>query len=142
MKTTLARKETVERKWYVIDATDQILGRMAVKISAILRGRNKAIYTPNVDTGDYVVVINANKVRVTGKKEEKKEYMFYSGYVGNEYRRNLADFRENKPEFIIEHAVKGMLPKNRLSRQMLTKLKIFAGDEHEHTAQNPIALEL
>lgn len=125
-----------------MDASDKVLGRMSVKIADILRGRHKPIYTPHMDTGDFVVVINAEKVAVTGNKEEQKLYMFYSGYVGNEKYRSLADFREKRPDFIIEHAVKGMLPKNRLARQMLKKLKIYAGPDHPHEAQNPETLEV
>ena len=136
MKTTLADPKAA-KKWYVIDATDLVLGRLSVKIANILRGRHKATYTPHIDAGDYVIVINANKVRLTGNKEENKKYMFYTGWVGNEYYRSVADFRKRKPEFIIEHAVKGMMPRNRLSRAMLKKLKIFAGPEHTHEAQNP-----
>jgi large subunit ribosomal protein L13 len=137
MKTTLASKGNYTQEWYVIDASKEILGRMAAKIAFILRGRNKAIYTPHVDAGDFVVVINADKVQVTGKKEEQKEYMFYSTYVGRERRAKLKDFRARRPDFIIKHAVKGMLPKNRLADQLLTKLKVYAGSEHPHTAQNP-----
>ena len=142
MKTTLAKPGELEQKWYLVDAEGQTLGRLAVKIANVLRGRNKPKYTPHVDTGDYVVVINASKVVVSGKKEEQKEYMFYSGWVGNEKYRTVADFRENRPEFLIENAVKGMLPKNRLARQMLTKLRVFGGAEHTHAAQQPEALSL
>tara|TARA_Y100001968_G_C19188742_1_gene634121 strand:+ start:354 stop:833 length:480 start_codon:yes stop_codon:yes gene_type:complete len=142
VKTTLPKKEELERKWFVVDASDKVLGRMSVKIADILRGRHKPIYTPHMDTGDFVVVVNAEKVAVTGNKEEQKLYMFYSGYVGNEKYRSLADFREKRPDFIIEHAVKGMLPKNRLARQMLKKLKIYAGPDHPHEAQNPETLEV
>lgn len=142
MKTFLARKETVEPKWYVVDASGQVLGRLAVKIANILRGRNKPTYTPHVDTGDFVVVINADKVQLTGKKEEQKKYMFFSGYVGGESYRSVPDMRENKPAFIIEHAVKGMLPKNRLSRQMLKKLKVYGGASHPHESQQPTVLSL
>lgn len=142
MKTTLAKPGEIEQKWYLVDAEGQTLGRLAVKIANVLRGRNKPTYTPHVDTGDYVVVINASKVVVSGKKEEQKEYMFYSGWMGNEKYRTVADFRENRPEFLIENAVKGMLPKNRLARQMLTKLRVFGGAEHTHEAQQPEALSL
>jgi len=142
MKTYLAKKETVEPKWYVIDATGEVLGRLSVKIANILRGRNKPTYTPHVDTGDFVVVINADKIALTGKKEDQKRYMFYSGYVGGESYRSVTHMRENKPAFIIEHAVKGMLPKNRLARQMLKKLKVYGGSEHPHAAQNPTAISL
>ena len=142
VKTTLPKQEELERKWFVVDASDKVLGRMSVKIADILRGRHKPIYTPHMDTGDFVVVVNAEKVAVTGNKEEQKLYMFYSGYVGNEKYRSLADFREKRPDFIIEHAVKGMLPKNRLARQMLKKLKIYAGPDHPHEAQEPETLEV
>lgn len=138
MKTTLAKNETVEHQWVLVDAKDQTLGRLSVQIANILRGRHKPTYTPHVDTGDYVVVINADKVRVTGKKEEKKQYMFFSGWRGNEKYRSVAHFRSKNPAFIIEHAVKGMLPRNKLARQMLKKLKIYAGTEHPHEAQNPV----
>jgi large subunit ribosomal protein L13 len=137
MKTFLAKKETVQPKWYLIDAEGVVLGRLAVKAANLIRGRNKASYTPSVDTGDFVVVINADKVVLTGKKEEKNEYMFFSGYVGGESYRSLKLMRERHPEFIIEHAVKGMLPKNRIARKMLTKLRVFKGSAHTHEAQNP-----
>jgi large subunit ribosomal protein L13 len=137
MKTTLAKKELVERKWFVIDAEGQILGRLAVRIANILRGRNKPTYTPHVDTGDYVVVINAEKVVLTGKKEQDKNYMSYSGWFGNERYRNVAAVREKHPEELIERAVKGMLPRNKLAAQVLGKLKVYAGPHHPHTAQEP-----
>jgi len=140
MKTTLANKETVQRKWYVIDASGQPLGRLSVKIANILRGRNKPIYTPHVDTGDHVVVINAEKVLVTGKKEELKKYMFYTGWYGNEKYRTVADFRKNRPEFLIQHAVKGMMPRNNLGRHMFRKMKVYAGSQHPHEAQQPISI--
>ncbi len=142
MKTYLAKKGDVERKWYVIDASGQVLGRLAVKVANILRGRNKPVFTPQTDTGDFVVVINADKVALTGKKEDQLKYMFYSGYVGGESYRSLSEMREQRPEFIIEHAVKGMLPKNRLAREMLKKLKVYRGAEHPHAAQNPEELSL
>lgn len=137
MKTLLANKSTVQPKWYLIDAEGQVLGRLAVKAATLLRGRHKATYTPHVDTGDFVVVINAEKVVVTGKKEEQNRYMFFSGYVGGETFRSLSEQRVRRPDFVIKHAVKGMLPKNRLADQMLTKLRVFAGPEHPHAAQNP-----
>ena len=140
MKTTLAKKENVQRKWYVVDATGQTLGRLSVKIANILRGRDKPIYTPHVDTGDFVIVTNAEKIAVTGKKENQKTYMFYTGWVGNEHYKTLADFREKRPDFIIRHAIKGMLPRNNLGRQMLRKLKVYTGPNHPHEAQEPIAL--
>ena len=140
MKTTLAKAETTTHDWKIVDATDQILGRLAVSIANALRGRNKPTYTPHVDTGDYVIVTNADKIKLTGNKEEQKKYMFYSGYMGNEKYRSVADFREKRPEFIITNAVKGMLPKNKLSSAMLKKLKVYRGEEHPHEAQKPTPL--
>ena len=139
MKTTLAKNVQLKDKtWYVVDAKDQVLGRVAVKIANILRGRHKPTYTPHVDTGDYVIVINADKVRLTGSKEQDKTYMFYTGWVGPAYRRTAAAMRERRPEFLVTHAVKGMLPKNRLANAMLLKLRVYAGDKHDHAASNPI----
>lgn len=140
MKSYLAKQGEIAPQWYVVDATDLVLGRLAAKIANILRGRNKPTYTPHIDTGDYVIVINANKVAVTGRKEEDKAYMFYTGFMGNEKHIRLKDFRKKRPEFIVEHAVKGMMPRNRLARAQMKKLKIFAGAEHPHAAQNPIPL--
>ena len=140
MKTFMANNQTITRKWFVVDAEDKTLGRLATEVASVLKGKHKPTYTPHVDTGDYVVVINADKVKLTGSKEEQKQYMFYSGYMGNEKYRSVADFRENKPEFIITNAVKGMLPKNKLSSGMLTRLRVFAGEEHPHTAQQPSPL--
>lgn len=142
MKTYVAKAEDVQRKWYVIDATDKTLGRMASQIAAVLRGKNKPIYTPNVDTGDYVIVINAEKVKLTGKKLDEKIYYHHSLYPGGlketPYRKLLA----TKPELAIEEAVRRMLPKGRLGRQMFTKLKVYAGPNHNHEAQKPEVLEL
>lgn len=140
MKTYLAKKETVQPKWHLIDADGMVLGRLAVKAANIIRGRNKATYTPHVDTGDFVVIINASKVVLTGKKEESTSYMSFSGYVGGEKYRKLTEVRAKKPEFIIKQAVKGMLPKNYIAAKMLTKLRVFAGPEHTHAAQNPVKL--
>ena len=137
MKTTLAKADTGAQQWYIFDASKEVLGRLAVKIATVLRGRNKPIYTPHVDSGDFVIVINAEKINVTGKKEEQKEYMFYSTYVGRERYAKLKDYRKRRPDFIIKHAVKGMMPKNRLADQLLTKLKVYAGTDHPHAAQNP-----
>lgn len=137
MKTILAKKEDVQPKWFVVDASGQVLGRLAVRIANTLRGRNKTTYTPHVDTGDFVIVVNAEKVVLTGKKEEQNSYMFFNGYVGRERHLSLEEMRRRHPEFIIEHAVKGMLPKNRLAARMITKLKVYAGAEHPHAAQNP-----
>jgi large subunit ribosomal protein L13 len=137
MKTFLAKKETVQPKWHLIDAEGVPLGRLAVKAANLIRGRHKASYTPSVDTGDFVVVINAEKVVLTGKKEEQNEYMFFSGFVGGESYRNVPLMRQRNPAFIVEHAVKGMLPKNRIAAKMLTKLRVFAGTKHPHEANNP-----
>jgi len=137
MKTILAKKEDVQPKWFVVDASGQVLGRLAVRIANTLRGRNKTTYTPHVDTGDFVVVVNAEKVVLTGKKEEQNSYMFFNGFVGRERHLSLEEMRKRHPEFIIEHAVKGMLPKNRLAARMITKLKVYSGAEHPHAAQNP-----
>ena len=142
MKTFLAKKETVQPKWYLIDAEGLVLGRLAVKLANIIRGRNKATYTAHVDTGDYVVVVNAEKVVLTGKKEDKTEYMAFSGFVGGERYRSLRQYREKRPEFVIMHAVKGMLPKNRLAAKMLTKLRVFAGTKHPHEANNPVKISV
>mgnify|MGYP006286269609 CR=1 FL=1 len=140
MKSTLAKADA-PKQWYVVDASGQTLGRLAVKIANILRGRHKPTYTPHLDTGDFVIVVNADKVELSGKKEEQKLYMRYTGWMGNERYRNVADYRKHKPAFIVEHAVKGMLPRNKLSRHMIKKLKVYAGPNHPHEAQNPKPLE-
>ena len=137
MKTFLAKKETVQPKWYLIDAAGVPLGRLAVKAANIIRGRHRPTYTPSVDTGDFVVVVNAEKVVLAGKKEEQNSYMFFSGFVGGESYRKVSLMRQRHPEFIIEHAVKGMLPKNRIAAHMLTKLRVFAGPNHTHEANAP-----
>jgi len=137
MKTTLATNSDHTKAWYVVDAAEETLGRVSVKIANVLRGRHKPTYTPHADTGDFVVVINAGKVKLSGKKDSDKRYMFYSGWMGGESYVSLKEMREKKPEFIIEHAVKGMLPRNRLGRQMIKKLKVYAGSEHPHEAQQP-----
>ena len=142
MKTFSAKPQDVEHNWLVVDAEGLTLGRMATEISTRLRGKHKAEFTPHVDTGDYVIIINAEKVKLTGKKDTKKQYMFFSGWRGNEKYRNVEYFREHKPAFIIEHAVKGMLPRNKLANAMLKKLKVYAGSEHPHEAQNPKPLEV
>ncbi|HVU23974.1 MAG TPA: 50S ribosomal protein L13 [Opitutus sp.] len=142
MKTFLAKKETVQPKWYLIDAEGVPLGRLAVKAANLIRGRHKASYTPHVDTGDYVIVVNAEKVVLTGKKEEQNEYMFFSGFVGGESFRNMKQQRERNPEFIIEHAVKGMLPKNRLAADMLKKLRVFRGPAHKHEDKSPAKISV
>lgn len=143
MKTTLATVEKVsDKRWCVIDADGQILGRLAVKIANILRGRDKPVYAPHMDMGDFVVVVNADKVVLSGKKEQDKKYMFFSGYQGGERYENVATMRSQKPAFIIRHAVSGMLPKNKLSNELIRKLKIYAGSDHPHAAQNPVSVEL
>ena len=143
MRTTyIAKIADVERKWYVVDATDKTLGRLASEIAAVLRGKHKPMYAPNVDTGDYVIVINAEKITVTGKKLHQKIYAHHSGYVGGLKTITLKKQLEKKPEEVIKHAVKGMLPKNALGRKMFSKLHVYAGPEHAHAAQKPEVLEL
>ena len=140
MKSFLAKTGEVKPQWYVIDAEGQILGRLAVRIANILRGRNKPQYTPHVDTGDSVIVINADKVAVSGRKAEDKEYMFFNGYIGREKYRNFSEMRANNPQFVITRAVRCMMPKHRLARQQIKKLKVYAGTEHPHEAQQPQTL--
>lgn len=137
MKTFSAKAHEVERKWWVIDAKDQVLGKVAVNAANLLRGKNKPIFTPHVDTGDYVVVINADKVVLTGKKETDKVYTSFSGYVGGHKSTNPARLRQKHPELIVEKAVKGMIPHNRLGRAVYRKLKVYKGDQHPHEAQQP-----
>jgi large subunit ribosomal protein L13 len=137
-KTFSAKANEVKRQWWVIDAADQVLGRVAVKAATLLRGKEKAIYTPHCDTGDFVIVINAEKVRVTGKKEEQKSYMSFSGYVGGHKSESVKARRERRPELLVEHAVKGMLPHNKLGRATFTKLKVYKGTDHPHAAQQPL----
>lgn len=138
MRTTyMAKPNQVERKWVVVDVADQPLGRVATEVATLLRGKHKPEYTPHVDTGDFVIVINASKVRLTGKKAEQKMYYRHSGYPGGIKAVSAGDLRENRPDRMIEQAVKGMLPKNSLGRQQLKKLKVYAGSEHPHEAQKP-----
>ncbi|MEM6531567.1 MAG: 50S ribosomal protein L13 [Myxococcota bacterium] len=137
MKTVSAKKEDVKREWYVVDAADQTLGRLATRVATVLRGKHKPIFTPHVDTGDFVVVINAEKVRLTGKKGEDKMYHHHTGWIGGVVSRTAKQLRETRPEKLIENAVHGMLPKNVLGRQMGKKLKVYAGAEHPHAAQQP-----
>jgi large subunit ribosomal protein L13 len=142
-KTTVSAKpETVKRDWYVVDATDKVLGRLATELARRLRGKHKPDFTPHVDNGDYIVVINAGKVAVTRGKENKKMYHSYSGYQSGLKTISFKDLRARKPEQIIETAVRGMLPKGPLGRAMITKLKVFAGTEHDHQAQQPKKLEI
>jgi large subunit ribosomal protein L13 len=140
MKTFSAKASAVERKWYIVDAKGQPLGRVAVKVANLLRGKGKPIFTPHVDTGDFVVVINAEKVLLTGKKELQKEYMSFSGYVGGHKSENAQRLRARRPERLIEHAVKGMIPHNRLGRAVYTKLKVYRGEQHPHEAQQPVPI--
>ena len=140
MKTFMASPATIERKWYVVDAEGQTLGRLAAEIAKVLRGKNKPIYTPHIDTGDYVIVINADKIKVTGKKLLQKIYYNHSDYVGGMKETSLKEMLEKKPERVIELAVKGMLPKGPLGREMYTKLHVYAGAEHPHAAQQPEVL--
>ena len=142
MKTVSAKKETVRRDWYVVDATDKVLGRIATEIANRLRGKHNPEYTPHIDTGDYIVVVNADKVRVTGNKVTDKIYFRHTGYPGGIKETSFGKLMETYPERAIEIAVKGMMPRNKLSRAMLGKLKIYAGGEHPHTAQQPKPLEL
>lgn len=137
MKSYMASPETVERKWYVVDASGQTLGRLTSEIAKILRGKNKPIYTPHIDTGDYVIVVNAEKINVTGKKLEQKIYYHHSDYVGGMKETTLKEMLAKKPEKVIELAVKGMLPKGPLGRSMHKKLFVYAGPEHKHEAQKP-----
>ena len=141
MKTYSAKSSEVRRDWFVVDATDKPLGRLASEIAHRLRGKHKPVYTPHVDTGDYIVVINAEKVKVSGRKESDKLYHHHTGFPGGLKTINLADLRQKHPERIIEIAVKGMMPRNPLGRSMLRKLRVYAGDTHEHTAQQPKPLE-
>ncbi len=137
MKSYIAKPKEVEHNWYVIDANGKTLGKLASETASILRGKKKPTYTPHVDCGDYVIVINAEKVHVTGKKESKKIYKSYSGFPGGLKEITLGEMRAKKPEEIIRHAVKGMMPKGKLGRQMYKKLKVYAGPDHPHAAQNP-----
>ncbi|MDD3335297.1 MAG: 50S ribosomal protein L13 [Eubacteriales bacterium] len=140
MNTYMAKAADVQRKWYIVDAEGVVLGRLASQVAAILRGKNKPIYTPHVDTGDYVIIINADKVKLTGKKLDQKYYYHHTGYVGGLKETVYRDLLNEKPEFVIKHAVIGMLPKGPLGRKMATKMKVYAGTEHEHQAQQPETL--
>lgn len=141
-RTYSAKPTEVQRTWYVVDAEGKTLGRLATTVAATLRGKHKPTYTPHIDTGDFVVVVNADKIKVTGNKETQKVYYRHSNYPGGLKSETLKEMRERHPDRIIENAVKGMLPRTSLGKQQLTKLKIYAGAEHPHTAQNPVALEL
>ena len=142
MKTFMASPATIDRKWYVVDATDMTLGRLASEVAKVLRGKNKAIFTPHIDTGDYVIVINADKVVLTGKKLVQKVYFRHSGYLGGDSYTKAGDMLAKNPVKMVELAVKGMIPKNRLGSQIYTKLHVYAGPEHPHAAQKPETLEI
>lgn len=142
LKTYNLKKEEIERKWYLVDAKDKNLGRLCTEVAKILRGKNKPSFTPHLDCGDYVVIINADKIKVTGNKLKDKKYYRHSGYVGNLKVTNLEKMLEKSPEFVIRNAVKGMLPRNTLGRKMLKKLKIYRGEENKHSAQKPQKIDL
>lgn len=140
MKTFLPKVDLAQRKWHLIDANGMVLGRLAAQVADVLRGKDKAVFTPHLDAGDFVVVINAAKVVLTGKKETGKKYMSYSGWRGGEKYTSVAQMRARRPEWLITHAVKGMIPKNRLGDRLLTKLKVYRGEKHPHQAQQPAPL--
>ena len=142
MKTFMASPATIDRKWYVVDAQGQTLGRLASEIAKVLRGKNKPIFTPHIDTGDYVIIVNADKVKVTGKKLDQKKYYHHSDYVGGMKETSLKEMIAKKPEKVLELAVKGMLPKGPLGREMYKKLFVYAGAEHPHAAQKPEVLDI
>ena len=141
MKTQFAKKSDIDRKWYVVDAKDVVLGKLAVKVAVHLRGKNKPVFTPNSDTGDFIIVINADKIKLTGNKVNDKMYYHHSGYIGGIKAKSAKELLENKPETIIEKAVWGMLPKNKLGKAMIKKLKVYRGAEHPHKAQSPEILQ-
>ena len=142
MKTYMAKGETVEHRWYVVDATDMVLGRLSSQVAAILRGKNTPIYTPHVDTGDHVIIINADKVRLTGKKLEDKTYKYHTGYPGGLKEITYGDLLAKKPCFAVYESIRRMMPKGPLGRQMLKKLRVYAGPDHKHEAQQPEVLVL
>ena len=142
MKTFMASPATIDRKWYVVDAEGKTLGRLASEVAKVLRGKNKAIFTPHIDTGDYVIVVNAEKIKVTGKKMDQKIYYHHSDYVGGMKETTLREMLNKHPERVIEFAVKGMLPKGPLGRQMYTKLFVYAGPDHKHEAQKPKTIDI
>lgn len=141
MRTQFAKKNEIERKWYLFDARDKVLGRLATKVAIYLRGKNKPVFTPNVDTGDFVIVVNAGKIRLTGKKLDNKIYYHHSGYIGGIKSATAGERLNSRPEEVIKDAVWGMLPKNRLGRAMLKKLKVYRGSDHPHAAQKPEILQ-
>jgi len=135
--TRFIKAEDADRKWFVVDAKDQVLGRLATRVARVIRGKNKALFTPNMDTGDFVIVINAKQVKMTGKREQMKTYAHHSGYPGGLKVRSFGDIIAKKPEFVIENAVKGMLPKTRLGKKLIKKLKVYSDEKHPHEAQKP-----
>jgi large subunit ribosomal protein L13 len=140
-RTFQANEAEVDKKWYVVDADGLVLGRLAANVARILRGKHKPIFSPHVDTGDFVIIINAHKVRLTGKRQEQKSYFTYSGYPGGSKTRLFKDLIKTNPQYVIEHAVRGMLPHNRLGRRIIKKLKVYADDAHPHAAQQPEELK-
>ena len=142
MNKFVTKASDIERKWYVVDAKDKTLGRLATQVAHVLRGKNKTYFTPSMDTGDYVIVINADKVKVTGKKLDQKVYFHHTGYIGGDKYMTLREMMDKKPEKVIEHAVKGMLPKGPLGRTMYKKLFVYAGETHNHSAQKPEIMEV
>lgn len=140
--TRFISTEDASKKWFVVDAKDQVLGRLATRVARIIRGKEKPLFTPNADTGDFVIVINADQLRLTGKRETMKTYFSYSGYPGGAKIRKFEEMLQKNPEFIVQHAVKGMLPKNRLGKKLIKKLKVYAGESHPHQAQKPELLSL
>ena len=140
--TYTPKKEQIERRWYVVDASGKVLGRLATRVATAVRGKDKPYFTPHLDTGDFVIVVNADKVRVTGRKLKDKMYRYHTGYVAHLRERNLETMLASKPEWVILHAVKGMLPKNKLGRKLLSKVKVYRGPVHPHTAQKPIPLDV
>ncbi len=140
--TRFIRTEDAAKNWYIVDAKDQVLGRLAAKVASIIRGKQKPIFTPNTDTGDFVIVLNAEKIRLTGKRESQKTYFHYSGYPGGAKIRSFSELIEKNPTVVIENAVKGMLPKTRLGKHLIKKLKVYAGETHPHQAQKPEPISL
>jgi large subunit ribosomal protein L13 len=140
--TRFIKSSDADKKWFLVDAQDQVLGRLATKVARIIRGKNKAIFTPNTDTGDFVVIINAEKVKVTGKRQTLKSYTHHSGYPGGLKTKSLQEILTSKPTFVVHNAVEGMLPKNRLGKKLIKKLKVYAGSEHPHAAQKPEIVNL
>lgn len=142
MKTITPKMTDIERKWFLIDAKNEVLGRLASKVAQILRGKHKPLYTPHLDVGDHVIIINAERIKVTGKKGDKKLYFHHTGYPGGLKSKSMNKISQEKPKWIVEHAIKGMLPHNRLGRKMFKKLKVYVGEAHPHHAQNPEILKI